>query len=98
MNKYNATKTEYRGVRYDSKREARFAADLDLRIMAGEVRFWLRQVPFQLIASAYRVDFVVFETDGSTHFIEVKGYDTPVGKLKRKQTEALYPVKIEVVR
>jgi len=42
------------------------------------------------------VDFIEFWSDGTVHFIDVKGFDTPLGKMKRKQVEAIYPVTVEV--
>lgn len=95
--KFNAKPTEYDGRRFDSKKEARYAQGLDLRKKAGEIIFYLRQVPFDLPGGVkYRIDFVEFHTDGTVRFIDVKGYDTPMGKAKRKMVEDLYPVKIEL--
>lgn len=99
--KYRARRTEYNGVLYASKKEAEFAKTLDLQKRSGEVVYWLRQVPFQLPKTVYRVDFLVVfplcTLEIIIRYFDVKGYDTPVSKLKRRQVEALYPVKIEVV-
>ena len=96
--KFHAKPTQYKGIRYHSKREAQYAAQLDLRVKGGEVLFYLRQVPFQLPTSIYRLDFMEFWADGSVHLVEVKGMETPLGKLKREQVQALYPVEIEVFK
>lgn len=70
---------------------------LKLRVKVGEVRFFLRQVPFYLPGSVRHViDFIEFWTDGTVHFVEVKGHDLPMGRLKRKQVEAIYPITIEI--
>ena len=67
-----------------------------MRRAAGDLWF-LRQVPFHLPGKiVYRVDFVEFHKDGSVHFVDVKGFENTVSKNKIKQTEALYPVKIEL--
>ena len=96
--KYNAKKTEYNGVVYDSKKEAKYAEDLDLRIRAGEVVFYLRQVPFDLPGKVkYRVDFQEFHSDGTIHFTDVKGVKTAMYILKKKQVESLFPITIEEV-
>ncbi|MBA3051873.1 DUF1064 domain-containing protein [bacterium] len=96
--KFNAIRTERDGIKFGSKKEAKYYSDLKLRKSSGEVIFFLRQVPIDLPGNVkYRVDFVEFHADGTVHFIEVKGLDVPMGKLKRKQTEALYPITIEVV-
>ena len=96
--KYNAVKTELDGIKFDSKKEARYYLDLKLRVKAGEVIFFLRQVPFDLPGNVkYRVDFQEFHTDGTIHFVDVKGVRTTDFIMKKKQVEALYPVEIEEV-
>lgn len=96
--KFNAVRTELDGIKFGSKKEARYYSDLKLRKKSGEVVFFLMQVPFNLPGNTkYRLDFMEFHSNGEIKFIEVKGMDLPMGKLKRKQTEALYPVKIDVI-
>jgi hypothetical protein len=102
-NKYHATRTEYNGNLYHSKKEAEYAQGLDLLIKAGEIEFYLRQVPFQLQGGVvYRADFVTFQrlpnTIWNIKVIEVKGYFTPESKRKMKQFRAAYPnLEIEIV-
>jgi hypothetical protein len=97
--KFNAQRATSNGREYASKAEARYAAGLDLRKRAGEVLFWLEQVPVQLPGKTkYVVDFLVFTADGEVHFVDVKGMETPMFVLKKKQVEALYPIEIEVVK
>ena len=94
--KFHAKPTEYQGIRFHSKKEAQYAIELDFLKKAGEVLFWLRQVPFDLPGNIrYRVDFVVFLSSGEVIFVDTKGYDTPGGKMKRKMVEELYPITIE---
>jgi hypothetical protein len=58
----------------------------------------LRQVPCDLPGNVkYRVDFLEFYPDGSVRFVDVKGMETPSFIMKKKQVEALYPVRIETV-
>lgn len=58
----------------------------------------MRQVGFDLPGGArHFIDYVLFYVDGTVEFVEVKGRDLPMGKLKREQVEALYPVEIKVV-
>lgn len=98
--KFGAVRTEVNGRKYASKAEGRYAAKLALRQRAGEVLFWLEQVPFHLTGGVkYVCDFLIFEADGSVRFVEVKGHETPVWKMKAKQVAELYPhVTIEVVK
>lgn len=96
--KYHAERTEYNGIRYDSKREARYAAELTLRVQAGEIKGFIVHVPFHLPGGAvHRVDFGVMELDGRVSWVEVKGKDLPMGKLKRRQVEDLFGIVVEVV-
>lgn len=65
----------------------------------GTVRYFLRQVPFHLPGGVkYLLDFMVFWADGSITYEDVKGMRTEMYKLKKKQVEALYPIKITEVR
>ena len=97
--KYRAKSCEEDNIRFSSKAERAFYRSLKMKKQMGEVLFFLRQVPFHLPGSVkYIVDFVVFTSDGEVKFIDVKGVSTPVFEIKKKQVEALYPIKIEVVK
>lgn len=96
--KFNAQRTEALGRKYDSKKEARYAQQLELRRRSGEVLFWLEQVPLRLPGNTkYVVDFQIFWASGEVSFVDVKGMQTEVFKLKKRQVEALYPIEVEVV-
>lgn len=57
--KYRAQACTVDGIRFDSKREARYYERLKLRQRAGEVMFWLRQTPLHLPGGTKLVvDFV----------------------------------------
>lgn len=97
--KYGAIRTERNGRVYASKAEARYAERLAVEQHAGHVLFWLEQVPVRLPGNTkYVVDFVVFDADGHVRFVDVKGVETPMFVLKKRQVEALYPFEIEVVK
>jgi hypothetical protein len=102
-NKYNVSAKEdrtYGGITYSSKKECKFAMDLDILVRSGSIDFWLRQVPFYLGGNppiTYRADFVTFARV-ATHpklllvtVYEVKGMETPEWKLKHKLFKAKYP-------
>lgn len=96
--KYRACPVVIDGIRFDSKKEGRYYEELKLRQKAGEVVMFLRQVPLVLLGGTKLViDFLEFHTDGSVHFIDVKGIETPEFKIKRREVEALYPIQIEIV-
>jgi len=68
---------------------------LQARVFAGEVKYFLRQVPFDLVGGVkYRVDFMEVWADGSIHWIDVKGFKTQTYRMKRRMVEASYPVRI----
>lgn len=92
--KYNNVKQNYNGSRYDSKKEATYAAQLDLLIKAKEIKGYERQFPLKMYVNGkhvttWRVDFKVENKDGVIEFHEVKGFPTPEYNLKRKLFEAL---------
>lgn len=95
--KFGAKPTHYNGRRYASKLEASYAWQLETLKTAGDVLFWLEQVPFHLPGGTkYVCDFQVFYASGEVRFVDVKGFETPEFKLKKRLVEALYPVEIEL--
>jgi hypothetical protein len=79
----------------DSKFEAGRAQELELLKRAGEIKDFREQVKIPLEVNGYHIcnyfiDFVVDHNDGTTEYIETKGYATDVWKLKWKMFEALY--------
>lgn len=106
-NKYGSVGTEYGGKQYHSRKEAEYAAELDLRVKAGDIVGWDRQERMSLDVNGqhianYYVDFTVQHKDGTTEYVEVKGFPTEVWRLKWKLFEALYSgrpdVKLTVVK
>jgi hypothetical protein len=103
-NKFHAKITEADGIRFHSKKEARIFRELQARQHMKEIKFFLMQVPFLLPGvsdngkrTRHYLDFMAIRDDGEIEYIEVKGRDLPMGKLKRRQTEELYGIKIQVV-
>lgn len=94
--KFNAIRTVSDGIKFSSKREAKCYEAIKLRKQAGQVLFFLRQVPFHLPGGVrYVVDFVTFDNDNSVHFIDAKGMKTDLYITKKKIVEAEYPIQIE---
>lgn len=97
--KYHAIITEADGIRFQSKREAAYYRELCCRVHAGEVLYFLRQVPLHLNGGVkYVCDFVEFWRDGSVHYVEVKGMETATWRIKKRLVESSYPIRIEVVK
>jgi hypothetical protein len=93
--KYKAQATEVDGVRFASKREATYYRQLLMARSAGELLFFLRQVPFHLPGGVrYVCDFAEFWKNGEVRFTDVKGFKTSTYKAKRRIVEATYPIKI----
>ena len=92
--KYGNIKTEYNGVLYDSKAEARRAIELDVLLKAGDIENLRRQVPYPLMVNdkkigTYKADFVYFDKRKQKEVVEdVKGMVTAVFKIKQKILEA----------
>ncbi len=104
-NKFGAKKTVRDGITFDSKAEANYYAELMCRYDMGEVSDVELQRPFALVAGAgklvgtYRADFAFQDhVEGRWRVIDVKGYDTPLSRFKRKFVEALHGIHVEVVK
>ena len=104
VSKYGSRKKEYNGFIYASAFEAKYAAELDWRKRAGDVKDWDKQVTFNLTVNKvlickYIIDFVVTNIDDSKEYIETKGFETRDWKIKRKLFKALYPgLKYKVIK
>lgn len=107
--KFSNIPTEVDGIKFDSKLEARYYCELVLRKKGGDILYFLRQVPFHLPGGViYRVDFVIvsyhpqfsgnLEPPMAIEYVDCKGWDTAAGKNKIRQVEAIYGVKIQLVR
>lgn len=95
FNKYGAKSQTYNGISYHSKFEAAYAAALDLAVKAGEIKKWDRQVKLDLKVNGqhitnYYIDFIVYHLDGSREFVEVKGMELDLWKLKWRILEATF--------
>lgn len=96
--KFNAIRTEVDGIKFASKREAKYFSELRIAQNSGELLFFLRQVPFHLAGGVrYVCDFVEFWKDGSVRFVDTKGFKTQMYIAKRKMVQATYPIEITEV-
>lgn len=104
--KYRNEPTVLDEVRYDSKLEARCAAWHDLRVKAGEILWWTRQVPFRLEGGVvYRADFLAalapsYAAPGGpfVEVIDASGYITPQKRNKLKQMLARHRINVQLYR
>lgn len=110
--KYGAIKTTVDGFRFDSKAEARYYGVLLLRGKMGGIRNLELQPRFPLIVNGVKVATYVadfrYEELRDVSFggmpkwcdcvDDVKGFDTPVSRLKRKLVQALWGIAVQVRR
>lgn len=105
--KYSSAKTDIDGIRFDSKKEAEFYAELKLREKVGEITH-LRLQPRYLLQEAFRhegkqyreieyvADFEYIE-NGITVVVDVKGFRTAVYMIKRKLFLYRYGNKVKFI-
>lgn len=96
--KYGNKRTEYRGKKYASQREANRAAELDMLKKAGEVASVFEQVPFDIGGGRkYVADFVVLYPEGRYEVEDAKGVRTALYRLKRDLMLEKYGIEIQEV-
>lgn len=90
-NKYGNIKTDFAGLRFDSKAEMRRYSLLRYRELAGEISALECQPVFQLAGNVkYRADFRYIEDD-RVIVEDVKGVETAAFRIKWKQAIERYP-------
>lgn len=101
-NKYGVSPKNERtvdGIVFASKKEAKRWGELRLLETAGHIAFLERQPRFDIAVRCvhicfYKADFRYTNPDGSVTIEDVKGFPTPLYRLKKKLVEALYGIKI----
>ena len=69
-----------------------------MRLQAKEIKGFCLQPVFILASDLkYKADFIVFNNDGSTEIIDVKGFKTKEYKVKKKVFEDKFNLKIREV-
>jgi hypothetical protein len=97
--KYNATKIIIDGIKFDSKKEGKYYRELKAMKASGKILSFALQFVFQVTINGinickYRADFKVLYPDNRAEIWDVKGFKTPVYRLKKKMVEAQYGIKI----
>ena len=96
--KYGAKKTNIDGHSFDSIKEANYYEELKLRLRAGEIKGFCLQPTFILAPNLkYKADFIVFNNDGTSEIIDVKGMKTKEYIVKKKVFEDKFNLKIKEV-
>lgn len=92
--KHRNVKVTVDRIRFDSKLEARCYEGLKLRQKAGDVRWFIRQIPFELEGGVvYRADFLAV-TPRDVEVIDATGRLTQTKANKLKQVKARYGVDV----
>ena len=105
MRKYRNIPTIYNGRRYDSKKEAGYAAQLDTMRIAicpeDRVVAWFPQVPFKFkCGTKMIVDFLICYANGRWELHDTKGGQatkTQVYRIKKKMLKHEYGLDIKEV-
>jgi hypothetical protein len=100
--KYRAVPTHLDGIRFPSKREAQRYGVLKMLEKAGEISWLQLQPSFPVLVNGvrvftYKADFSYFDRTGIAVVEDVKGYKTPMYRLKKKCVKAQYGVEIKEV-
>lgn len=104
-NKFRAKKTEFMGMKFDSKWEAERYGQLHLMFERGEIEELERQVRFNIVVNghkicAYVADYTYYERDENDErqFVveDAKGVETPEFKLKKKLMLAANDIEIRI--
>lgn len=95
--KYNAKKVEIDGIKFDSKSEGEYYLHLKQQVTERQILGFERQkrmllqegfsvegVKGKIRPIFYVVDFIITENDGTLTYVDVKGMETDVFKLKKK--------------
>lgn len=102
--KYGNQTVTVDGRRFDSKLEARYAQELDLRWKADLILWYTTQVPFLLEGGIrYRADFLVVNNPATcvldpVTVIDCKGFITQTSRNKMRQVEDRYGIIVQIYR
>ncbi|CCL75065.1 TPA: DUF1064 domain-containing protein [Clostridioides difficile] len=101
MSKYNNKKIVIDGIKFDSKDESEYYLYLKEKKENGEIKDFGLQQKFELQpkfkkdgksyrAITYTVDFAIYKWNGEVVYIDVKGYSTQQGELRKKLFDYKY--------
>jgi len=95
--KYRNVRVHLEGESFDSQLEYQLFGALTLRQRAGEIAWFIRQVPFRLEGGVvYRADYLAVLTAGGVEVWDAKGKDTQASINKRRQVKARYGVEVRL--
>jgi len=96
--KYNSNNSRADNIKFNSKKEAAHYRRLKQRKQDGEVKYFLRKVPFDLESyGTYTCDFLVVWADDTVTFENAKAPVSPHLIICKAIAEQLYNVRIEQI-
>ena len=97
--KYSAERTVYDGHKFDSKNEARYYGELKLLENARAIKIIELQPKVYLTRARllYKPDFLI-EEKGQLVWVDYKGFETPVFRLKRKLWKFYGPGPLRIIK
>lgn len=101
--KYRSIPTTIDGIRFSSKKEANRYQSLKCLLNAGEIDGIILQPSYPITINGKHIckvnlDFRYTDMKTGKQIIEdVKGYDNPLSKLKRKLVQAQYGIEVVIV-
>ena len=97
--KYRARRTTVHGQTFASKKEAKHYLIYRALEEAGQITDLKTQVGFKIVIKgklicSYFADFTFLDSKGVYCVVDVKGFRTPVYRIKKKLVEACHLIKI----
>jgi len=100
--KYGANQCVIHGVKFDSQAEGKYYSYLLEQEVKGHIKCFNLQPKFILLPDfnhngkkikgiTYKADFEVYHSDDTVEIVEIKGFETPDFKLRKKLFMNLYP-------
>jgi len=102
--KYGAKRVQFDGINFHSIAEANRYAWLSVLAMKGEIRQLELQPEYKLAVNglkicSYRADFKYIDAKTGCEIVEdVKGYPTPIYKLKKALVKAIHNIDIVEIK
>ena len=96
--KYKNVPLKVDGIRFDSRKEANHYLVNKERKKNGELIDFFMQVRYMLPGGVrFYLDFVEIKKGGEIDYVDVKGVRTAVYRIKKRQVEEIYNIKIKEV-
>lgn len=97
-NKFGAKCVIHDGIKFQSIKEGNYYLILKLAKLSGKLINFYMQVPFRLPGkTTYWLDFLEIWEGGIIKHVDTKGFQTDTFKIKKRQVEEIYGIKIEVI-